>query len=60
MENTISGTKYKYNVHWLNQHHPAPPNLLLSNSIYLESGCGLRFHKERCNIATMWFSDENG
>jgi hypothetical protein len=29
--NTISGIKYKHNIYWLNQHHPASHNLLFSN-----------------------------
>lgn len=60
MENTISSTKCKYNIHWLNQPHPASPMLLLSNWIRLWSRCGLRFHKEWCNTATVWFPGENG
>ena len=54
MENTVSSTKCKYSVRWLNQHHPASPVSLLSNWIHLRSRCGLSFHKEWCNTATVW------
>lgn len=60
MENTISSTKCRYNARWLNQPGPASPVLLLSNWICLRPRCGRRFHKERCNTATVWFPGENG